>query len=343
MRSVWSAIESAVGPGMERDKGSAAAYADVFTCRELVPAAGLSLIAKLRQIGDPNVEGLLNSTTPEQFNAVLNTFHRVEIRVPRHCFAKDFEHHGNSLRLQRLAANPDSVHEEPDQYQLNDLTQFCSSDPATVERQLGVLRDAGIDVTRIRGQNGESLLHLLCDAAGSDPDGLAPSVRTLIPSLVKFGLDIDAPTDNLQTPLMVAIEDAGLASTLIDQGANVNARGPGGRTAIFDATSEDVAELLIRHGADIHHRDNNGRNALHWALSNYGFGCDLFHSLAAAGLPIDEEAHRLVIAKVPPHLVAEVPAVNASAQDWQRFFASQRASMRSWYEELVADRYSGRS
>jgi|GEM_PF-3983034 len=337
-KSVQCAIASAIGPETDRDKGGAAAYADVFTCTDLVAAAGLSLIAKLRKIDDPNVEGLLNSTTPEQFNAVLNTFHRVEIRVPGHCFAKEFEHHRTSLHLRRWEESPDSLLEQPDKNQLKHLVEFCGSDPETVERQLGVLRDAGIDVTRIHGWNGQSLLHLLCDAACDFPDELAPSVRTLIPSLVKFGLDVNARTDNLRTPLMMALQEAGLASTLIDQGANVNALGPGGRTAIFDATREDVVELLIRHGADVHHRDDDGRNAFHWALSNYGFGCDLFHSLAAAGLPIDERAHRQVIAKFPAHLVAEVPAVNAPAQDWQHFFASQRASMRRLYEELVAGR-----
>jgi ankyrin repeat protein len=56
-----------------------------------------------------------------------------------------------------------------------------------------------------------------------------------------------------------------LVTSLIGHGAQVNAKNPGGVTALMIAAANDhpgVAELLIKSGADVDARSEDGRTAL---------------------------------------------------------------------------------
>jgi len=57
---------------------------------------------------------------------------------------------------------------------------------------------------------------------------------------------------------------------LIEQGANINAKDPDGRTLLILAINDqnlEICQLLINHGADVNAKDNRGRTALMGAAS----------------------------------------------------------------------------
>ena len=72
------------------------------------------------------------------------------------------------------------------------------------------------------------------------------------------------------TPLQYAVElgNVQMASTLIAGGAEVNAKGPRGRTALHFAGSHklDMLQLLIEKGADVNARDADGDSGLDEAV-----------------------------------------------------------------------------
>jgi hypothetical protein len=120
--------------------------------------------------------------------------------------------------------------------------------------------------------------------AGADPNargghGITPLVSAAragaldaIRALVKRGAD-----PNLRcgvsgwTPLMHAIhkDQAGSVEALIGAGAEVNARGEGGRTPLMMAAGygyDDILRLLIDRGADASAQLPDGKNALSFAI-----------------------------------------------------------------------------
>lgn len=114
------------------------------------------------------------------------------------------------------------------------------------------------------------------DAKGRTPLHIAAisNKLTLLPLLIEAGADIEAVTDDGDTPLHYAAEDAlEFATQLIARGANVMARNKDGRTPLFVAvtaysylpeeSTEKVFQLLKAHGADVNAQDNEGRTPLH--------------------------------------------------------------------------------
>lgn len=89
--------------------------------------------------------------------------------------------------------------------------------------------------------------------------------------LLDYGADVNfvAYTGKAQTPLMLAVqsssdEDADLVQMLIDRGANVDAVGPAGATALHfacDMGSTACAKALIRAGCDRTIKDDEGATA----------------------------------------------------------------------------------
>jgi ankyrin repeat protein len=105
--------------------------------------------------------------------------------------------------------------------------------------------------------------------------------------LVAKKVNVNARQGNGYTPLIVAIrwgteksQIGEIARLLIDGGADVNARKPGGgwgpagsdgQTALQQAAEfgyASVVELLIRRGADVNLAFKDGRTPLYWAVKN---------------------------------------------------------------------------
>ena len=219
-----------IGPEGSRRHSRAEDFADVFTCEHLQAATALSLVTKFRGIqaaigplapenaADPNgphpmVQSCLASSTGDEFNKLLHTFHRVEIRVPKRFTATDFLHFDAAML--GWLKDPNRASEEPDQQRLRGLVKFCSGSPAHVERKLGMLREAGIDVKEIRSNQGGSLLHLLCESTATSSEKHKQQVRSLIPELLAFGLDVNHPDASGASVLEYARRDADLLDVLL--------------------------------------------------------------------------------------------------------------------------------
>jgi len=84
-------------------------------------------------------------------------------------------------------------------------------------------------------------------------------------ALLAWGLAVDGGTRGARTPLQAFAHqgDHRTVSWLIAHGANVDARGPGGRTAAHFAaernSSPKTLSLLVENGADLSARDDDGR------------------------------------------------------------------------------------
>jgi ankyrin repeat protein len=98
------------------------------------------------------------------------------------------------------------------------------------------------------------------------------------------------PNPHKATPLQRAADlgNSRMASTLIAAGANVNARGPEGRTALFFAGGHrlDLMQLLIEKGADVNARDAEGDSPLDEAV--WIGSLDATAVLLAHGAHVDE-------------------------------------------------------
>jgi len=83
--------------------------------------------------------------------------------------------------------------------------------------------------------------------------------------LASRGVAINGETPQARTPLQAFAHqgDHRAVAWLLAHGANVNARGPGGRTAAHFAaernTSPKTLSLLVEHGADLSAQDDDGR------------------------------------------------------------------------------------
>jgi ankyrin repeat protein len=92
--------------------------------------------------------------------------------------------------------------------------------------------------------------------------------------LLALGQPVDGRVPGERTPLQ-AFAFQGTHHTvawLLAHGANVNARGPGGRTAVHFAAQRNTAPktlaLLVDNGADLMARDNDDQTALDIAKLN---------------------------------------------------------------------------
>lgn len=87
----------------------------------------------------------------------------------------------------------------------------------------------------------------------------------------------DEKTDQLINLLKITTKEnfplnKGKISSLIEQGANLNAQNLSGLTPLMAAKLVEIAELLINNGADVHFRNSNGSNVLHTtALHRRGY------------------------------------------------------------------------
>lgn len=181
----------------------------------------------------------------------------------------------------------DTVHRSP-------IDLAIHSDDLEVVR---VLLEAGAPINK-PGYHGNSILHAAVHAdtttaivelliqhradvhgvEGFNRNALHTAVgsrkRSLIPVLATGGVPIDGPDANGNRPLHLAVEHRGLScrvvEPLIEAGADVNARGAQGLTALHTAIKKacfKARKLLITAGADVGAEDILGRTPLHVAAA----------------------------------------------------------------------------
>jgi ankyrin repeat protein len=149
-----------------------------------------------------------------------------------------------------------------------------------------LLIDAGADVnTRYERHDAVSLARSegqvdmieLLEAAARLPsasnliDAAQTSDWERVSTVVERGADVNAQGDRGWTALMYAVRagDVELVSTLLDRGADVNAQTDNGETALVQAASrgdEAVVELLLDAGADVNATTEHGSSALYFAV-----------------------------------------------------------------------------
>ena len=87
--------------------------------------------------------------------------------------------------------------------------------------------------------------------------------------LIKAGADVNAKGENGITALMTAIS-AEITELLINLGADVNARSTEGNTALMKAGSKDIISVLIANGAEVNAKNENNSTALMAKFINAG-------------------------------------------------------------------------
>jgi len=86
----------------------------------------------------------------------------------------------------------------------------------------------------------------------------------------KKGANVNAKTDNGETPLLLASGRGGLdvVKLLVEKGSDINARDKNDRTVLMLPAwtgQAEVVKLLLEKGADVTGKDKTGRTALMWA------------------------------------------------------------------------------
>lgn len=93
---------------------------------------------------------------------------------------------------------------------------------------------------------------------------------------IKFASGDEAPKSASGKPqdrtlLMLAVQKKqnGVAKTLVEKGADINARDSHGQTALFIAIAsgnDGIVKFLVDRGADVNAKDNKGRTPLFMAM-----------------------------------------------------------------------------
>lgn len=107
------------------------------------------------------------------------------------------------------------------------------------------------------------------------PDPAVAAVRRAVLSGDDAALDrlladnpalANEPDDDGVPPLIHAVSArrVDIIADLLARGANINARGPNGGTALMRANDATIIHFLLAHGADLNARDRYGHSALWW-------------------------------------------------------------------------------
>ena len=150
-------------------------------------------------------------------------------------------------------------------------------DRAVIEGQLDnlqVLFNKGAD-SNVVNDYGDTLLHTAAlIEERNTPESIA-QIRKIVQLLCDKNVPINAPNEDLQPPLHVAVDGGNLPAVkaLVECGAQINVQDSAGRPAlhiaIFNLGEEDSGDLidyLLDNGADPNTLDLEGGSALHYAV-----------------------------------------------------------------------------
>jgi len=111
----------------------------------------------------------------------------------------------------------------------------------------------------------------------------------LILTLIEEGADVNARDDNDFTPLHLATSGGNriTVQTLIEAGADVNSRDQDGMIPLYWAVktnNENIVKTLIEAGAEVNSRNKYNNTPLHWAVEGNG---ETVHTLIEAGADVN--------------------------------------------------------
>jgi len=173
---------------------------------------------------------------------------------------------GSSAIVRRLLETPD-IHAIIDDATYEGRNAMTNAVYHLHPHIVTILVKAGADVNR-RDMNGETILLY---AVTNIYD---PSVY-MVNTLIDLGVDVNVhDKEEGKTPLMHAVEGGHYlcAKTLLERGANPNARDNSGNTALMVAAGHDdvdMVTLLLKHGAYTYLKNDEGHTASSLTTSDY--------------------------------------------------------------------------
>jgi ankyrin repeat protein len=264
---------------------------------EATRAGKLANVKFLDGLGaDVELTGCYNSETLVQISPMCASIHYerrdvaafLESRTsPHDIFQAAFLGDSERVRI-LLRANPDLVNVEDDDneiYFTPPLTFAIAGGSAAVAQ---LLLDAGAEIAcycaqlfHVASMLGRIDLLELLFARGADPTAADTSVFVVARELstVRWLLDHGVPVNRAGmngSPPVVYLTRGDKGNTLdrvrllLEHGAHVDARGPGGRTALHHAAAAgalDTLELLLASGADRRAKDDAGLTPLATAVA----------------------------------------------------------------------------
>lgn len=132
-------------------------------------------------------------------------------------------------------------------------------------QMIRLLVEAGAEINQVDEPSGSAAIHFLMSAS---------NVTSALSVLLQYGAKFNQPNRDGATPLMLAIEYAGLneITNLLSAGADPNARhGRDARTALMTAAvlgQKDTIRELLHAGANPRLLDNRGYSAMYYAQKN---------------------------------------------------------------------------
>jgi hypothetical protein len=132
-----------------------------------------------------------------------------------------------------------------------------SGSPAVVKEILQYRPDLSV-----RTKEGSPALVVATDRDCRTCDPKDADRPAVISMLLAAGADVNQSDSSGNTALIENGWDTRIAEILLQHGANINAQRSDGWTALFSASSPELAKFLLDHGANINIRDAKGETAL---------------------------------------------------------------------------------